>query len=287
MNRVFESGATFIWQNARLLERAIFAYKFLNAPSNRILQILRTYLNDDGGFGHALEPDLRCPESQPLFVEFALRTLYDCNLRDPELAAKACEFVSRHADLKNGIPLVFPSFKQYPHPTHMDGPSASQPSMDRLSGLVGLLYWQGIRNPWLTQAVESCAAFISSTRFTDAHTILTAFCLVEALSPERPVDQMLEKLKADLFGASFFNLDAQTMTYGLSPLIFAPTPTSYLRKLFTDAQIGAHLDALEQQQEKDGGWPIQWEPPAGTSRPEWRAYKTVVALSTLRAYGRI
>lgn len=287
MNNTFESGASFIWQNARLLERSIFEQNFLNASPSRIINILRTYQNDDGGFGHALEPDLRCPESQPLFVEFGLRTLYDCKLRDPGLAAKACEFLSRQADLKEGIPLVFPSSRRYPHAAHMDGPYAEHPSMERLTSLVGLLKYQGINHPWLEQAVETCVAFIEDNNFTDAHTVLNAFCLVEALAGERTVEQLFNKLSADLLKASFFNLDPHARTYGLTPLTFAPSPTSFCRRLFTDDQIKAHLDALVAQQDPDGGWPIQWEPPAGTSRMEWRGYKTVLALTTLRAYGKI
>ena len=69
-------GKDFIWNNARSLERAIFARRFCAGSGKRILEILRNDQNPDGGFGHALEPDLRAPDSQPLFVEFALRTLY-------------------------------------------------------------------------------------------------------------------------------------------------------------------------------------------------------------------
>lgn len=38
-----------------------------------------------------------------------------------------------------------------------------------------------IDNPWLEKAVESCLENISSNIYEDAHTILTAFCLLERL----------------------------------------------------------------------------------------------------------
>lgn len=59
------------------------------------------------------------------------------------------------------------------------------------------------------------------------------------------------------------------------------------RRLFTDDVIGSHLDALARRQEPDGGWPINWlvwTPAAGL---EWRAWQTINALTTLRAYGRL
>jgi hypothetical protein len=96
MSNTLEKGAEFIWANARLLERAIFEYRFMDGSVERIGDILNTYQNEDGGFGHGLEPDLRASESQPLFVEFALRTLYDCGLRAPEMVRKSCDFLARH-----------------------------------------------------------------------------------------------------------------------------------------------------------------------------------------------
>ena len=62
---LLEKGENFIWENARLLERAIFSYHFYSGSDIRILEILKTYQNEDGGFGHALEPDLRTPDSHP------------------------------------------------------------------------------------------------------------------------------------------------------------------------------------------------------------------------------
>ena len=75
--------------------------------------------------------------------------------------------------------------------------------------------------------------------------------------------------------------------YGLSPLHFAPRADSRWRSLFTDAQLGRHLDALAAAQEDDGGWPIAWEPPSAAARQEWRGIVTLGALRTLTSYGRM
>jgi hypothetical protein len=287
MEAAFEKGSRFIWENARLLERAIFEYFFLDGSPDRIRSILRLYQNKDGGFGHAIEPDLRTPFSQPVFVEFALRTLYDCQIRDEELANRACDFIARHADLEQGIAMSFPSAQDYPHAPHMGSPSAQQPSMDRLIGLVGLLNWQRSSHPWLKGAVETCLANIISYPFDDAHTILTSFCLIESVSPERPVKRIFEKLASDLHKAHFICWEVPVNTYGLTPLSFAPRPDSFCRKIFTDEQINAHLDDLLLRQQPDGGWPILWQPPSDMARQEWRAQWSLQALASLRAYGRI
>jgi hypothetical protein len=287
MNDILERGTRFIWENARLLDRAIFDYTFRGGSPDHVLAILHTYQNSDGGFGHAIEPDLRAPDSQVLFVEFALRTLYECNLHDPEMVYRACDFIAQHADLKQGIPTLFPSAKLYPRADHMSHSGFYEPSFDRLTGLVGLILWQGIQHPWLPQAVEACMDDLRKIPYTDAHTIQNAFCLIESLSREQQVDGLFTKLSDDLFKANFFCLNAPVNTYCLTPLTFAPTPNAFLRRLFTDAQIDSHLDDLAAHQETDGGWSILWRPPGEMARREWRASKTVAALVALRAYGRI
>jgi hypothetical protein len=277
----------FIWENARLLERAVFEYRFYDAPSSRILDVLKAYQEADGGFGQALEPDLRAPDSQPLFVEFALRMLYECNLRDLLLSTQACNFVAAHADLDRGIPTIFASSRRYPRAAHWTNPASEQPSMERLTGLVGLLKWQDVRDPWLERAVDACVEHILGSRYDDAHTIRTAFALVESLSGTREVEKLFQKLSDELRVANFFSLEVPVVSYALTPLDFAPQPESYCQKLFTQAQIDAHLDDLASKQDHDGGWSIQWEPPGEMARLEWRAYKTVSAIGTLHLYGRI
>ncbi len=287
MEPSFEQGADFIWKNARLLERVIFEHHFYELPADRVRSVLRAYQAEDGGFTQALEADLRAPDRQPIFIEFALRTMYDWNIRDNEIAHKACDFIAAHSDLIRGIPDIYPSAMQYPHAPHWNNPASQQPSMDRLVGLVGMLNWQGISHPWLPGAVEACLSHISTSHYTDAHVIHTAFCLVESIPQSQRATGLYNHLVADLMKADFFILEAPVTTYGLTPLIFAPFPTSYCRPIFTDAQIKGHLDDLASQQQPDGGWPISWTPPSEMGRWEWRAQRTLLALATLRAYGRI
>jgi hypothetical protein len=42
-----------------------------------VLNAVRAYCNPDGGFGHALEPDVRAPQSEPTATLRALDTLIE------------------------------------------------------------------------------------------------------------------------------------------------------------------------------------------------------------------
>src|SRR5262249_37143259 len=95
---VIERAADFIWRHARLLDRQRFAFHFCDAPAAPVVAALRPYQNADGGFGNALEPDKRCPDSQPVDAETALRVLDELNdeavWRDP-LVEHVISFLER------------------------------------------------------------------------------------------------------------------------------------------------------------------------------------------------
>ena len=55
----------FMRLNARVIDRRRFDLHFHGAPAAPLLAALAAYENPDGGYGHALEPDLRGEASQP------------------------------------------------------------------------------------------------------------------------------------------------------------------------------------------------------------------------------
>ena len=50
----FKRAADFIWRNARLLDRFRFAFHFLDGSQAAVLNTLRCYQNQDGGFGNGV-----------------------------------------------------------------------------------------------------------------------------------------------------------------------------------------------------------------------------------------
>ncbi len=75
MDNQLSAARDFILRQGRLLDRRLFATCFEGAPAAGVIEALRGYRNGDGGFGHGLEPDKRCPASLPIDVEIALQAL--------------------------------------------------------------------------------------------------------------------------------------------------------------------------------------------------------------------
>ena len=63
MNTVYQKARKFIYHNARPLDIARWQYHFEGGTKEAALTALAAYQNEDGGFGHALEPDCWNPNS--------------------------------------------------------------------------------------------------------------------------------------------------------------------------------------------------------------------------------
>lgn len=57
MHHVFQKAGEFIYRNSRSLVLARWQYHFEDGSKEAVLKALSYYQNEDGGFGHALEPD--------------------------------------------------------------------------------------------------------------------------------------------------------------------------------------------------------------------------------------
>src|SRR5215469_1148494 len=117
MSDHFSSGREFILRQGRLLERRLFATCFEGAPAAGVTDALRGYRNADGGFGHGLEPDKRCPSSLPIDTETALQALAAAGAADEAMIQGACDYlagVAAAAQHGGAVSLAFPVIEAYP-----------------------------------------------------------------------------------------------------------------------------------------------------------------------------
>ena len=290
MESTFVAADRFLLNQARLLERRLFASCFLGAPGSGVVDALRGYQNEDGGFGQALEPDTRCPASLPVYVETAFQALAAARVVDLPMVLGACEFLARSAEdanAKGAVPLAFPLIESFPRAAHWTE-WTYEPALNPTAGLVGLLYELGVEHPWRNQAARYCWDVIESgAPLEGVHTVLEALVFLEHVPEKERADDLAMRIASRFDEVEGLLLDPATPGYGLSPLHFAPTPTSRWRKLFTGSQISTALDHLQNSQQTDGGWPLNWEPPSEAAALEWRGVVTLESLRFLVSYGRI
>ncbi|WP_405745212.1 hypothetical protein OG422_23465 [Streptomyces sp. NBC_01525] len=104
----------FVWLTARVLEQRLFAYHFLGGGDTPVERALAAYRNDDGGYGHALEPELRGPASQPLHTAHALGVLDRIGRCDSRHIEHVCRYLTRISTRDGALPALHPSARGYP-----------------------------------------------------------------------------------------------------------------------------------------------------------------------------
>ncbi len=275
----------FIFKNARLLERQLFAYIFEGGSRDAVLHALLAYQNDDGGFGNALEPDKRDPGSQPVDVDIAFHILEKLDAFDHPCVLQACGFLESIATPQGGVPFALPSVMGYPHAPWWNVPPEPPASLNPTASLAGILLAHGVQHPWLDRAVSYCWQAIAENDSTEYHDLMPMIAFLQHTAEAQRAAGELERIRHRIVEKQLISLDPTASGYVHPPLDWAPMPYLWTRSLFSEAILQADLNRLVAQQQADGGWPISWQPVSTAVELEWRGWRTVDALSTLKAYG--
>ena len=278
------SAEQFMFATARLLDRHRLAVLLHGAPAAPVLAALRAYRNPDGGFGHALEPDVRSPESETTAALHALEVLAEIAALDDPLVADIAAWVATVADPDGGVPFVLPTAAPHPRAPWM---VPSDGGSHLTFAIAGKLWHAGSSEPWLERATAWCWTRLERADALSAYTVKFALHFLDAVPDHTRATAAIERLRPRLDADGTIAVAGGTEDERLTPLTLSPRPDGRSRALFTDAQIEADLDRLERQQQDDGGWTFDWLAWSPGQTVEWRGAVTLQALATLAAHGRI
>jgi hypothetical protein len=302
----FDRARQFLKTQARPLDRAMFEHRFEGAPVERVIDELAHFRNDDGGLGHALEPDLRTPTSSALATGIGLRTLKElgCTAEHP-MVASAIRFLLETFDPQTKVWRVVPlDANEHPHAGwwHDEDDSLARLFDDFLiiprAELVGLLHHYADLVPakWLGEVTEETVAGLETIRDEafggGGDALCYALSLVETEAvPQVFKDRLIPRLRS--LTLKFVSQDRQEWAgYCAAPLKVAPTPQSLVADILWDG-LQAHLDYEIDRQTPEGTWEPTWKwdefyPDAWEqAKLEWRGHLTLETLTTLQAFGRI
>jgi hypothetical protein len=279
-----DSAERFVLANARLLDRHRLAVLLHDAPLAPVLDALRAYRNPDGGFGHALEPDVRAPESEPAATLHALEVLAEIGAFDDPMVTNAAAWVATIADPDGGVPFVLPTAAARPHAPWM---VPSDGGSHLTFAIAGVLWEAGSSEPWLRRATEWCWAKLQRPDELSAYLVKFSLDFLDHVPDEGRARTAIENLRSRIGVDGSIPVPGGTENERLTPLTLSQRPGRRSRALFTDDQIEADLDLLQQSQQDDGGWTFEWLAWSPGQSVEWRGAVTLRALATLRAHGRI
>ena len=273
------AAETFIWSTARLVDRHRYAMLFSDGSAEPVLAALNGYRNVDGGFGHALEPDLRCPGSQPAATLYALEMLHEAGRFDSDLVLGARAWIASIAAPDGGIPFALPGFEAYPHaPWWSLGP----PSSFLTFALAAALHAGAVTGEeWLDRATEWSWRGIEEPTEPSGYWLKYACAFLDAVPDEDRARAAIASLSSRVDLAPLAPAGG-TEGETLRPLDLSPRPGSRSRELFTESAIQAHLDLVEAEQQEDGGWMFDWVAWSPAQTTAWRGIVTIRALTWLR-----
>lgn len=287
----------FVWLTARVLEQRLFAHHFLHGTADAVEAALDAYRNEDGGYGHALEPDLRGPVSQPLHTAHALRVLDGIGRCGGQRVERVCRYLTSVSTADGALPAIHPSQRRYPAAPFV--PVVDDPPSDLLATgpVVGLLHRNEVWHAWLFRATDFCWQAVESLDKSHPYEVEAAVAFLD-FAPDRPraeaaADRLGRLVREQRLAAlDPDRLDAYPVASGYAPgehhfpHDFARSPHSLARAWFTDDEMARSLDHLAAEQQEDGGWPVRWRKWAPAPALEARSLVTIEALQTLRAHGR-
>lgn len=297
----------FVMTHGRALERARYAHAHGSGSAEDVLAELSRFQNDDGGFGHGLEPDLQTPQSSVLATTVALQIARSVAApASHPTVRRAMAYLAAQYDADHGYwPIIPPHVDDAPHAPWWQSGAALPEHAARYvfnPGAEVVAYlWSypeqtplDVRRARLEQVLSALDARADATNAdgVEMHELLCLLRLLE--TPALPSDAR-ERLTARLRPVvpRLVSTDPGAWRgYGLRPLDVAPTPASPFAAQMGDA-LELDLTYLIEQQAEDGAWHPAWSwgdayadvwPAAAQA---WSGVLTVNALATLAAFDRV
>jgi hypothetical protein len=183
------------------------------------------------------------------------------------------------------VPSALLTLNAYPHAPWWDTEPDPPADLNPTAAIAGLLLKNGVRHPWVDQASEYCWKAIENLDTTEYHTLMPVIMFLEN-APDRPrAEKALQRVREILSQPGVIELNPQAEGYVHKALEWSPTPGSWAHQLLPEDATRRHIQAILDQQQEDGGWPISWPAQGPGAESEWRGWLALETLEKLRAYG--
>jgi hypothetical protein len=297
-----EKSKQYIQMNARPLDYLRWNYLFEGGSRTAVLDALAAYQNDDGGFGHALEPDCWNPESSPIQTWVATEIIREVQLddRNHPMIRKIIGYLSSGRDFDGHTwANTLPSNNDYPHApwwTHHEHAEISYNPTACLAGFIVRFAERGSSSYALgcRLVIESYKYFKNNFPMDSMHTVACYVRMYQYLVQAQTEDL----IDMDEFRLLLHRQVTEVITddtsrwaseYVCKPSLFIETRGDEFyaeNKDIADYESGF----LDRTQEPDGTWAITWEwdkfPEAWPIAKNWwkcdRIIKTLKYLSGIK-----
>lgn len=284
----------YLQQHARKLDLRIFEHLFEGAPVQAVLDELKTFQNADGGFGKALEPDLRLPASSVLATTLALQYLAKLDHDAKELVSRAIAYlVEAYNQSQQRWVNIPPEADKYPRAPWWDyqgartGPEWGNPSAEVLGYL--LQYASSVKDEkFLEKVTQQALQRLDAVTEPEQHEVKCYIRLYEL------ADTQLQARLHDRIAAHIKQLaktdEKEWEGYVATPLTFIESPDSPFADVFDASTLRKNTEYLHKQMITGDHWEPTWEwgqfeVEWAQAKQDWSGKLTVDNLIVLKNFG--
>ena len=290
----FEKAKLWINVNGRPLEKARLRVIFEGASSDETLSALKAFQNEDGVFGHAIEPDLRTPDSSVLGTSIAFQILRSLPVEQAikDISFPAIQFLLSSYDFKEMSWRIIPrSAEFFPHaPWWNQAGREEYFSGFHLNPTAEILGYLPKFDPALGERVLK---ELRNIKEIEMHDFLCCKRLSESSNLSDSFKQNLLTQLDRLLDSCVVRDPQKWSGYGLRPLQVADSPNSIFINKLQESEVENNLDYEIDTQNVSGVWlptwtwrdkfPNEWE----KAKNEWSGIITLEKLVILKKFGRI
>ena len=297
----FDKAKDFIYKNARPLDAARWHFLFEGGSRDNVLKRLAAYRNDDGGFGHALEPDCWNPDSSPIQTWAATEIIKEVGLEDRThpIIQGILSYLASGKDFDGHTwARSIPTNNNYPHAPWWRWEPDPETSYNPTACLIGFILKYADRESALYAlgcglAKEAYRYFKAYYPLESMHTV-SCFVKMYAYLKEANVRGLLDlgEYSASLHGQIrqmiTYDTEKWKTDYVCKPSLFIGSKAS---EFYPDNRAVADYECafIRSAQEADGTWAITWSWPEypeewSISKNWWKSDWIIKSVKYVKAF---
>lgn len=297
-----EKAVNYLYTYGRSLDQRVYELRFGNGAQTAVLDALAPYQNVDGGFGHAIEPDLRTPVSSAIATSTAFGFLRGIAAASdhPVVQSAVRYYLGTFDHQKQVWPIIPPQADDAPRAFWWAYADSEKNFGNFLhnprAAVLGHLYAYAdlVAADFLHKLTEIQLAYLEET--ADDLDMFSLDCYVGLAAAPLPDDvraRLNRVIEPAIRRLVIFDATAEMNEMSMTPLRIASTPDAPYAHLFVKEMLDANLDHEMHAQLSDGSWKLGWNWSVlnaeawAAAEHEWKGHVIVQKLTMLRAYGRI
>jgi hypothetical protein len=304
--KTFNRSSSWIKRNVRPLESARWEYFFEGTSRDKVIHYLSAFQNDDGGFGHGIEPDFWSPHSSPMATWVAGQILMEIGADTNEKIVKSMiSYLENTNQKETGMWFsALPENNQHPHAPWWHWQEGVQenwmfnPSAELAAFLVHWSPEQSETSQIGWKSIEKAINHLINTNDMDRHEINNYQQLIKIMNLHETtfntkfqysLNEVSDKIMLLAERCVDKDVSAWSTGYKALPFDFIDSPEHPLCEKFGNL-VEHNLNFYIEQLSDEGIWDISWSwgsypEEFAVARRYWKGILAVDRYKILKSFG--